>query len=250
MFSGPAPRPEPSGEALAPSDQVTIRACCERALTRIKGHRLGATGGESSRQGRTNEAGPKHTRLGPHPGQSLASLLRPALIEIFVKQRITDPKQWYTQVPQFLRQGTNGAEKEALPRRYLRPARATVARPARRHPSACHREPARSETWVERALPTTGAGSPSIGFYMILRIASSASNAGLTLDCFIFASYRWVPTLKSCYGRGLSRVKTIMWRISVMIQYLRGTQCCARSLARGHAVAVIHLPLCSMGQSP
>ena len=50
---------------------ATIRACCERALTRIKGHRLSATGGESSRQGRTNEAGPRHTRLGPHPSQSL-----------------------------------------------------------------------------------------------------------------------------------------------------------------------------------
>ena len=43
------------------------------------------------------------------------SLLRPAMIETFVKQRITDPDQWYTHVPQFLRQGTNGAEKK----RYL-----------------------------------------------------------------------------------------------------------------------------------
>ena len=43
------------------------------------------------------------------------SLLRPAMIETFVKQRITDPAQWYTHVPQFLRQGTNGTEKK----RYL-----------------------------------------------------------------------------------------------------------------------------------
>jgi hypothetical protein len=52
------------------------------------------------------------------------SLLRPALIKIFVKQRITDPKQWYTQVPQFLRQGTNGAEKK----RYLEDICALLAR--------------------------------------------------------------------------------------------------------------------------
>jgi very-short-patch-repair endonuclease len=43
------------------------------------------------------------------------SLLRPAMIETFVQQRITDPNQWYAHVPQFLRQGTNGAEKK----RYL-----------------------------------------------------------------------------------------------------------------------------------
>jgi hypothetical protein len=39
------------------------------------------------------------------------SLLRPAMIETFVQQRITDPNQWYARVPQFLRQGTNGAER-------------------------------------------------------------------------------------------------------------------------------------------
>jgi len=43
------------------------------------------------------------------------SILRPAMIETFVKQRISDPNQWYAHVPQFLRQGTNGAEKK----RYL-----------------------------------------------------------------------------------------------------------------------------------
>jgi hypothetical protein len=52
------------------------------------------------------------------------SLLRPAMVETFVKQRITDPNQWYVQVPQFLRQGTSGAEKK----RYLEDVCALVDR--------------------------------------------------------------------------------------------------------------------------
>ena len=41
--------------------------------------------------------------------------MAPRRSETFVKQRISEPDQWYTHVPQFLRQGTNGAEKK----RYL-----------------------------------------------------------------------------------------------------------------------------------
>jgi hypothetical protein len=52
------------------------------------------------------------------------SLLRPAMIETFVKQRITDPNQWYVQIPQFLRQGTSGTEKK----RYLEDVCALVER--------------------------------------------------------------------------------------------------------------------------
>ena len=39
------------------------------------------------------------------------SLLREAMIETFVRQRFTDPGQWFDKVPGYLRQGTNPAEK-------------------------------------------------------------------------------------------------------------------------------------------
>ena len=39
------------------------------------------------------------------------SILRPAMIETFVQQRIVDPSDWYTKIPQYLRAGTNPAEK-------------------------------------------------------------------------------------------------------------------------------------------
>ena len=43
------------------------------------------------------------------------SLLRPAMIETFIKQRIADPDDWANRVPMYLRQGTNPLEK----RRFL-----------------------------------------------------------------------------------------------------------------------------------
>ncbi|WP_375312819.1 DUF3320 domain-containing protein [Bradyrhizobium sp. A5] len=39
------------------------------------------------------------------------SILREAMIETFVRQRFTDPSQWFDKVPGYLRQGTNPAEK-------------------------------------------------------------------------------------------------------------------------------------------
>ncbi|MEY9403681.1 very-short-patch-repair endonuclease [Bradyrhizobium japonicum] len=39
------------------------------------------------------------------------SLLRDAMIETFVRQRITDPDQWFEKIPGYLRQGTNPIEK-------------------------------------------------------------------------------------------------------------------------------------------
>lgn len=39
------------------------------------------------------------------------SLLREAMIETFVRQRFTDPSDWFDKVPGYLRQGTNPAEK-------------------------------------------------------------------------------------------------------------------------------------------
>jgi len=43
--------------------------------------------------------------------ESHRSLLRDAMIETFVRQRFTDPNQWFDKVPGYLRQGTNPAEK-------------------------------------------------------------------------------------------------------------------------------------------
>ena len=39
------------------------------------------------------------------------SILRPAMIETFVQQRVVDPDDWHRLVPQYLRTGTNAAEK-------------------------------------------------------------------------------------------------------------------------------------------
>ena len=39
------------------------------------------------------------------------SILRDAMIETFVRQRFTDPDEWFEKVPGYLRQGTNPAEK-------------------------------------------------------------------------------------------------------------------------------------------
>jgi very-short-patch-repair endonuclease len=47
--------------------------------------------------------------------ESHRSILREAMIETFVRQRITDPDEWFEKVPGYLRQGTNPIEKS----RYL-----------------------------------------------------------------------------------------------------------------------------------
>lgn len=39
------------------------------------------------------------------------SILRPAMIETFVQQRISDFEMWYSRIPQYLRSGTNPIEK-------------------------------------------------------------------------------------------------------------------------------------------
>ena len=39
------------------------------------------------------------------------SILRPAMIETFVQQRVSDPADWYTRIPQYLRSSTAAAEK-------------------------------------------------------------------------------------------------------------------------------------------
>jgi very-short-patch-repair endonuclease len=40
------------------------------------------------------------------------SILRPAMIETFLRQRLSDPDDWYKRVPQYLRSGTNPTEKK------------------------------------------------------------------------------------------------------------------------------------------
>ena len=52
------------------------------------------------------------------------SILRPAMIETFVQQRVADPADWYTRVPQYLRSGTTASEKV----RYLEAICEVVAR--------------------------------------------------------------------------------------------------------------------------
>lgn len=39
------------------------------------------------------------------------SILRPAMIETFVQQRVVDPEEWHSRIPQYMRIGTNAAEK-------------------------------------------------------------------------------------------------------------------------------------------
>src|SRR5205085_2012790 len=42
------------------------------------------------------------------------SILRDAMIEAFVSQHFSDPDEWFTKIPAFLRQGTNPVEKRYL----------------------------------------------------------------------------------------------------------------------------------------
>ena len=55
----------------------------------------------------------RETRIRPAVGEWDAerSILRPAMIETFVKNGIGDPDLWYSNVPQYLRTGTNPIEK-------------------------------------------------------------------------------------------------------------------------------------------
>ena len=55
----------------------------------------------------------RETRIRPAVGEwdVERSILRPAMIETFVKNGIGDPDMWYSNVPQYLRTGTNPIEK-------------------------------------------------------------------------------------------------------------------------------------------
>ena len=56
--------------------------------------------------------------------QAHRSILRDGMIETFIRQRITDPNDWFKRVPQYLRSGTDPTEK----RMYLEQICATVER--------------------------------------------------------------------------------------------------------------------------
>jgi very-short-patch-repair endonuclease len=61
---------------------------------------------EALRQFRDHVVGNKMVDWEPH-----RSILREAMIETFVRQRFTDPDEWFEKVPGYLRQGTNPVEK-------------------------------------------------------------------------------------------------------------------------------------------
>jgi very-short-patch-repair endonuclease len=78
--------PVPPGSEAGPfSDQD-----CFEALGQFRGHVIAA----------------EMTDWEPH-----RSILRDAMIETFVRQRFTDPDEWFEKVPGYLRQGTNPIEK-------------------------------------------------------------------------------------------------------------------------------------------
>ena len=55
----------------------------------------------------------RESRIRPAMGEWNAqrSILRPAMIETFVQQRVNDQDLWYSRIPQYLRSGTNPIEK-------------------------------------------------------------------------------------------------------------------------------------------
>jgi very-short-patch-repair endonuclease len=55
----------------------------------------------------------RETQIRPAMGEwdAQRSILRPAMIETFVVQRVSDPDMWHTRIPQYLRTGTDPAEK-------------------------------------------------------------------------------------------------------------------------------------------
>src|SRR6185437_1320658 len=55
----------------------------------------------------------RESRIRPAMGEwdAQRSILRPAMIETFVQQRVNDQDLWYSRIPQYLRSGTNPIEK-------------------------------------------------------------------------------------------------------------------------------------------
>lgn len=115
------------------------------------------------------------------------SILRPAMIETFVQQRIADTADWYVRVPQYLRSGTTAAEKV----RFLEPICDVVARIGAEGPV---RRPDASAAPSQAAEPrrqAVGATAPA-GAYAI---ADPAAAARPDRERFYDAGY--LPTLKA-----------------------------------------------------
>ena len=88
--SNEAPLPDPSEEGAFEQDGPLTEPECIETLRRLRDQVIAVEMADWE----------------PH-----RSLLREAMIETFVRQRFTDPGQWFDKVPGYLRQGTNPAEK-------------------------------------------------------------------------------------------------------------------------------------------
>lgn len=88
--SNEAPLAVPPEDRASEPDGLTAEPECIEALRRLRDQVIAI----------------EMTDWEPH-----RSILREAMIETFVRQRFTDPGQWFEKVPGYLRQGTNPAEK-------------------------------------------------------------------------------------------------------------------------------------------
>jgi very-short-patch-repair endonuclease len=83
--------------------------------------------------------------------QAHRSILRDGMIETFIRQRITDPNDWFKRVPQYLRSGTDPTEK----RMYLEQICATVERVTK---ATCATRPSPSEDGFRMAKSRAPSG--------------------------------------------------------------------------------------------
>jgi hypothetical protein len=95
--------PGPSAEPLPEDEGTLTEAECFEALRRLRDQVIAVEMADWEPQ---------------------RSLLRETMIETFVRQRFTDPAEWFDKVPGYLRQGTNPVEKG----RYLERVCDTVGR--------------------------------------------------------------------------------------------------------------------------
>jgi very-short-patch-repair endonuclease len=84
------------------------------------------------------------------------SILRPAMIERFVRQEINDPDMWYSNVPQYLRSGTNPIEKN----RFLDEICEIVGRISSGSTSFSAKPESAKSAVTARLVPKTTAASP------------------------------------------------------------------------------------------
>ena len=121
-------------------------------------------------------------RPGSPDWEAHRSILRPAMIETFVQQRVSDLADWYTRVPQYLRSGTTASEKT----RFLEAICDVVARigddAATRRPNPQTAPPLTREPGRESATSLVASGS--------YRIADPAAVARPDRERFYDGDYR------------------------------------------------------------